>query len=217
MDTALIELDGTEAGWTKYQTNQIYNGSLANNTLQTDGYLKGFCSHIKTGLSGNIDHGLLSHLNAGNGLQFKNIINYYGIADNEVTTWKTFLAAQKAAGTPIQILTYLQNPVTYNLTPTELETLLGVNNIWADTGNINLLQYYADSKKYIDEQDVLIKALIAKELPDMTADTALVANDFRIVNNTLYKITASVASGGTLTPGTNCTATTITDILKTLL
>ena len=63
----------------------------------------------------------------------------------------------------------------------------------------------------------LINNSIAPVLDDMTADTALVANDFRIVNNTLYRITSPVASGGTLTPNTNCTATTITEVLKTLL
>lgn len=117
------------------------------------------------------------------------------------------------------MLTYqLATSVEYDISDIpEINILAGYNNIWADIGNINLLQYYADSKKYIDDQDAFIKALIAKELLDMTADTALVANDFRIVNNTLYRITTSVASGGTLTPGTNCAATTITDILTSLL
>ena len=51
----------------------------------------------------------------------------------------------------------------------------------------------------------------------MKADTALVANDFRIVGNTLYRITGNIASGGTLTPNTNCVATTVGAILKSLL
>lgn len=112
----------------------------------------------------------------------------------------------------------LATPVEITLTETQTLTLLnGINNVWADTGNINLLQYYANSKDYIDAKDALVKALIAKELDDMIADTALTANDFRIVNNTLYRITAPVASGATLTPNTNCTATTIAAVLKTLL
>lgn len=111
----------------------------------------------------------------------------------------------------------LATPIEYNLTAQQINTLLGSNNIWADTGNINLLKYIANGKQYVDEKDSLVKALIAKELSSMIADTALVANDFRIVNNTLYKITSNIASGGTLTPGTNCVATTIGEVLKTLL
>lgn len=118
----------------------------------------------------------------------------------------------------LEICADLITSIEYTLTESQAITLLdGINNVWADTGNIKLLQYYADSKKYIDEQDTLIKALIAPVLDDMIADTALTANDFRIVGNTLYKITASVAAGAALTPNTNCTATTIGAILKTLL
>lgn len=61
------------------------------------------------------------------------------------------------------------------------------------------------------------KALIAPELGSMTADTNLVANDFRIVDNILYKITANIASGGTLVPETNCTVTTIAAEITALL
>ena len=59
--------------------------------------------------------------------------------------------------------------------------------------------------------------IIAKTIPNMTADKALAVNDFRIVNNTLYKITSPIASGGTLIPNTNCTETTIAAVIKTLL
>ena len=60
-------------------------------------------------------------------------------------------------------------------------------------------------------------ALIAKTLPAFIADQALIVNDFRIVNNILYRITAPIASGGTLTPNTNCIATTVSEVLKSLL
>ena len=59
--------------------------------------------------------------------------------------------------------------------------------------------------------------IIAPVLDTMIADTALTQNDFRIVNNALYRITTAVASGATLTPGTNCTKTTLAAILKALL
>lgn len=45
----------------------------------------------------------------------------------------------------------LATPITYQLTPQEIETLIGVNNIWADTGDIAVSfkctpQDYVDSK-----------------------------------------------------------------------
>lgn len=144
----------------------------------------------------------------------------YGIAvklaDMTLTTKEAINAY--LAQNPITVIYEIANPVEYTITDTEIVNLLaGYNNVWADTGDIQLLKYIANGKQYVDEKDSLVKALIAKELNSMIADTALVANDFRIVNNTLYKITASVASGGTLTPGTNCAATTVSEILKTLL
>lgn len=76
---------------------------------------------------------------------------------------------------------------------------------------------YIPAKTAIDFDARQIPDMIAPILDSMEADAALVADDFRIVNNTLYRITAPVAAGGTLTPGTNCAATTVAEILKSLL
>lgn len=108
---------------------------------------------------------------------------------------------------PIQIVSPLATPITYQLTPTEVKTLLLKNLIWGDTGNVAKLTYRAVNNT--DEKIALTKAIAAPVLDNMIADTALSANDFRIVGDTLYKITSSIASGGTLTPNTNCVATTI--------
>lgn len=43
----------------------------------------------------------------------------------------------------------LATPITYQCTPTEVSTLLGANNIWADTGD-STVTYLADTKMYID-------------------------------------------------------------------
>lgn len=43
---------------------------------------------------------------------------------------------------PTQIVYELATPITATLTPTEVRTLLGNNNIFADTGNINELVYF---------------------------------------------------------------------------
>ena len=112
-----------------------------------------------------------------------------------------------------QIIAELQTPVTYNLTPEEVKTFLENNNFYASSGNVNTLIYYANTGTSIE----LAKAIIAPVLESAIADTALVANDFRIVGNQLYRITTNIASGAALIPNTNCTAVTVADILKALL
>lgn len=44
----------------------------------------------------------------------------------------------------------LAEPQTYQLAPQEVQTILGQNNIFADTGNVTV-QYRADTKLYIDK------------------------------------------------------------------
>jgi hypothetical protein len=121
----------------------------------------------------------------------------------------------KTAMTGVQLVYELATPITYTVDPTEVKTLLAVNNILADTGNVNELTYYAMNNT--EAKITLTKAIIAPVLDSMTADTALVENDFRIVENTLYRVTTNIASGATLTPNTNCVAVTIAEILKSLL
>lgn len=70
------------------------------------------------------------------------------VRDSAYTTVASFKTA--ASGT---LFVYeLATPVTYQLTPTEVTTLLRNNNIFADTGNVAELTYRADLKAYIDEK-----------------------------------------------------------------
>ena len=59
----------------------------------------------------------------------------------EITTsdaMGAYIVAQRTAGTPITVCYPLATPLTYQLTPTEIQTLLGQNYIWADAGNIEV-------------------------------------------------------------------------------
>lgn len=51
------------------------------------------------------------------------------------------LAQWAAEGTPLQVAFGIAAAQTYQLTPQQLNTLLGVNNIWADTGPVIELLY----------------------------------------------------------------------------
>ena len=45
----------------------------------------------------------------------------------------------------------LATPQTYNLTPTQINSLLGVNNVWADTGDMEKVEYVRDATTVIND------------------------------------------------------------------
>ena len=65
---------------------------------------------------------------------------------------------------PLQIVYNKATPVTYTLAPGQVKTLLGVNNIWADTGDILSVDYPADTKLYIDGKIASLQALILENI-----------------------------------------------------
>ena len=56
-----------------------------------------------------------------------------------VTAINTYLT-----NNPIDIVYELETPITYQLTPTQIRSLHGTNNIWVDTGDILDCKYIAD-------------------------------------------------------------------------
>jgi hypothetical protein len=122
----------------------------------------------------------------------------------------------------VHLVYELSEPVIYQLAVPQVHSLLGINNIFADTGDVLSIDYSADTKLYANKtasgQVIAFQnALIAPVLSRMVADTALSVNDFRIVNGTLYKVTTSIASGGTLTVGTNVVATNLGELITAIL
>jgi hypothetical protein len=58
--------------------------------------------------------------------------------------------------------------------------------------------------------------LIAPTESTFTATKNYVTGDLFIVDNVLYKATSNIANGGAITPNTNCTATTLAEIISAL-
>jgi hypothetical protein len=52
-------------------------------------------------------------------------------------------SAFKTAMNGVQFVYELATPLTYQLTPTQVKSLLGSNNVWADTGKIEELEYFS--------------------------------------------------------------------------
>ena len=61
----------------------------------------------------------------------------------------------------VQIVLPLATPLTYQLTATEVDTLLGQNNVWHDANGDTAVEYRADTKLYIEKK---ITAAIAAAL-----------------------------------------------------
>lgn len=102
----------------------------------------------------------------------------------------------------------LSAPITYQLGPNDLKTLLGQNDIWADCGD-TAVQYPADTKLYIEQ-------LTTPTEDDLIADHAIASGTFFMIGNNLYLATAAIANGATITPGTNATKMSLADALNTL-
>ena len=94
----------------------------------------------------------------------------------------------------------------YQLSPIEVKSLLGYNNIWADTGDTTA-EYRADIKLYIEK-------LTQPEEDDMIADSAITSGQFFMIGNTLYRALANIASGATITVGTNAQRVSLSDALN---
>lgn len=122
---------------------------------------------------------------------------------NDVTLFKQFLNSNN-----LQIVAEAKTPIEYTLTPTELTTLYGTNNIWSSTGDTEVT-YPADTKLFIEK-------LTQPTEDDMTADHAIASGTFFMVGNTLYLATSQIAAGGTITPGTNATKLSLADALNQL-
>lgn len=71
----------------------------------------------------------------GNGYIYISDANrWFGVSN--ITEFGAYLAEH-----PLTIVYYVDNPQTYQLSPTQITTFLLENRIWANTGNIELLRY----------------------------------------------------------------------------
>lgn len=134
------------------------------------------------------------------------------------STWisdRDVYASGTTPTTGAQVVYKLSTPATYQLTPTEIRTLLGSNNIWADTGDVDVT-YKADTQMYIDKKITVTKSIIAGVETEYKATKNYTTGQFLIVEDNLYKATANIANGATIAVGTNVVSTTVAEQLIAL-
>ena len=122
----------------------------------------------------------------------------------------------------VEFVYYLDEPTVMHLHPQQISTILGLNNIWANSGDILSLTYRADMKTYVDEQvaeaNLKTRQMMTTVTTKMVAPSNLVVGDIVIVNDDLYKvINSNIASGEAMVVGTNVEKITLTEYIQSLI
>lgn len=86
--------------------------------------------------SANWTNGIMAYSRDANGTGNKQEVTFVNNAYTDANTFKTAMDGQT-------IVYPLATPIEVDLTSTQIATLSGANNIWADTGDIILLEYMA--------------------------------------------------------------------------
>lgn len=150
-------------------------------------------------------------VNATNRVQFR-----YTSLFTTVEEFKSWCAAQYQNGTPLVAVAMLAEPIEYIITDDfDIETLLGENNIWADTGDVTVTYgaYLETVKSYADQVGDSILSAIAPLETSYTASRAYTVGSYLFVGTKFYKVTAAIAEGGIITPDTNVIQTTVAEQL----
>lgn len=200
----IFTLDGSADEYIAGSGNRIACAALANSILRP--------STGNTLIPGNISNWLNyikgDQTYVGNLVGFSlDTSGYVYISDGTHSMTKDGLRA-KLQDDPLVLVLAIPTPQTVQLDPETLSTLLGENNVWADTGDVNVT-YRADPTLYIEK-------LTGSTEDDMIADSAIANGKYFLVGNRLFKATAAIAAGATLTPGTNCTETNLAAALNAL-
>ena len=138
-----------------------------------------------------------------------------GTSDNayvQSTDYDNTTSFVAAYGTQ-QIVYKLEEPRTYELSALEvINTLKGINNIYADTGDILSVDYSADTKIYVDaskdEASASAMSLIADTEPDVSTKRYY-SGSMLIHDGELYEATDTIAIGDALIENQNIKKTSL--------
>ena len=139
----------------------------------------------------------------------------YRIYFFDTTSVEEFLSkvqTLEANGSGLYILYELATPTTETAQPYQSPQLVGSTEEYVTTGVVPVgheSRYYEDITGKVNDLPSDFSTLIAPVEKSFTATRNYTVGSFVIVNNQLYKVTSAISSGGTITPNSNCTATTI--------
>ena len=157
-----VELDGTEA-------SHLYEGMFYLDFSPVwptpVNRVNGLCSHYPYNTYGKGKIGLTAN---GNSVVYDSNGDYTG-DEGGLANWKAYLAAQKAAGTPVQIAYQLATPETYATDPVDFDNTAGPLTVMTGgevvvrmTELVGSRTYDADGDGVVDEAEKVSNALILK-------------------------------------------------------
>ena len=116
------------------------------------------------------------------------------------------------AADPIHLVYELATPQTIQLSPAQLQLLTGTNVISTNADDLSV-RYYASGKGTVEGSLVYLSdkkantSTLATVESTSTASKAYTVGSYLVYNGILYRVTAAISAGHTLTPGTNISAT----------
>lgn len=189
---------GTHSNWTYDNTSFAYGFFTANGiTKKANGSSNIVCTQYKTihgGRSALTSNATICPYNTSNS-------NSICIRDDAYTDVAEFRSAMDG----VQMAYELKTPIEIQLTPHEVRSLLGQNNIFADTGDTEVT-YRADPTLYIQR--------LTEPDSDMIADSNITSGQYFMVGNSLYKATANIANGAQIIVGTNAVRKSLSEALN---
>lgn len=122
----------------------------------------------------------------------------------------------KASITGTQVVYRIATPIHYHLTPIEITSLLGQNNIWSDAGNTSVEYLMSDVSWYVKKKLKAFQSILAGVEDSTSASKNYSANTYLIFNDDIYKTTKAITAGETIEEGVTVTKTTVAEQLMAL-
>lgn len=203
-----VVLDLGTCDWTYVSSHTMFTTSRGMEDTSVNSKPKGICTkYLGVDLNGFLSN------SPDKTFAFGTTGSYAGklcVRDTNYTDAASF----KAAVSGTYIVYKLKNPTTSQATPYTTPQICapGGTEEWVTTGVVPVghrTWYPTNQVGKLDGLPADFSTLIAPTEKTTTASRAYSIGDYFILNNTLYKVVSGIASGGTITPGTNCTATTI--------
>ena len=125
------------------------------------------------------------------------------------------------AANPVTVVYEVSTPTTEQADPYVSPQICDPNGTeeFVSTGIVpvgHVTKYPDNLRMKLDNLPWNFASLIAPTESGFKATRNYTTGALLIVNNTLYKATANIANGGTITVGTNVTATTLAEIIAAL-
>lgn len=103
----------------------------------------------------------------------------------------------------------LANPIAYDLSIPGVRLGRGYNMIWCNTGDAEV--------EYRQDDSLALENITGPEKAGVAALANIASGEFFFIGGQLYKATSAIATGEMITPGSNCTATSIAEQLTWII